>query len=815
MKNKIFALLTALVINMTMITVSKAENTSPDTKGGIIKGRIVDATNGQPMEYVSVALFRATDSSLVTGVISKTDGKFILDKIAHGDYYLKITFLGFENLQSGNIVISSKSMQNEMGDIKLKANHTELAGVSVVGERSKVEYKIDKKVINVDQDIIARGGTAATVLENTPSVQVDAEGNLTLRGSSEFIVLIDGKPSVLKGNDALKQVNAATIKQIEVITNPSARYEADGKAGIINIIQKKDKMQGINGTSSLSIATRDKYSANALVNYRKKKVNLFTGFDFTRNKYKSYLGSESISYLENGTEYLNENVERFQHNDNTGAKAGMDFDMNEKNSISIGGNYAKKSYQRGSTAKYNIYNEGSTLKTWNLGDNNINADGDVVGANLDYTHKFGENHTLSLSNNYASWDGMDKQQITKFASNNIYEQQSVQSGTGYSKANSNCTYRFNADYKRMIKTGTLEAGFQYRFENRKEDFIYRSYNTETNEWIEDASKSYKLDYNNDIYSGYATYSDTKWGIGYMFGLRTEYFTRSVTFSNDPETYNFDKFMLYPSVHLTKKINDKHQFQFSYSRRINRPQPRILNKTPEYVDPYNVFMGNPNLEPEFTDAYELNYNLAFKKMSVSLLTYYRNTTNSFSNNRVLQPDGVLVHEIINADNQRSYGAEIGFNFKLTKKWQLNTNTNLYHYSMEANLSSGQTSRSNNLIDTRIMTSYSFKQGTKVQATAYVRSSEVDFQGKSQGFYTVNLAANQPVMKGKINLGISAENIFNSIHYTYKASGPNYINNYDISVEGMVVRFTASYSFNNFKNKQRGRADDASFKGGGAF
>lgn len=815
MKKSVFTILTVFMFSLLASFSSLAENNNPDPKGGSISGRIVDASNNQPMEYVSVALFRAADSSLVTGAITNPDGKFKLEKITSGDYYLKISFLGFENMQTGKVAVNNKSMQNDLGDLKLVSSTAQLNGVSVVGERSKVEYKIDKRVINVGQDLVAKGGTAVNVLENTPSVQVDAQGNLTLRGSSDYIVLIDGKPSVLKGSDALKQVNAASIKQIEVITNPSAKYEADGNAGIINIIQKKEKLQGVNGTSSISLGTTDKYSANALLNYRKKKVNVFAGFDFARNKYQSDITMKNISYLETGTEYLDEFIHQYFHNDNTGGKAGLDFDLNDKNTFTLSGSYGKQSYNHGTSANINSYHEGNTIKQWFSSDNYTNVAGNVVGLNLDYTHKFGENHTLSFSNNYSSWDGNDAHQLTEFTTDSLYKQQSINSATGYSKYNFNYQYRFNVDYKRMIKTGTLEAGFQYRYEYRKDDYGFKNLATETNEWIQDPVFSYKLNYDNDIYSGYVTYSDTKWGIGYMVGARSEYFTRTIDISNDENPYVFNKFMLYPSIHLTKSIKEKHQFQLSYTRRINRPQPWVLNNTGEYIDPYNIFKGSPTLEPEYTDAFEFNYRLSYKITSLNIQTYFRNTTNSFSTSRTLQPDGIMIHQLINANSQQSYGAEAGLNFNLTKWWQLSTNANVYHYTLSADVSTGETTRSSNSWDARMVTSFSLKKGTRLQAVAYMRGSQLDAQGKSQGFYTVNLGANQPILKGKLNLGISAENIFNSINFKYAASSDNYNNSYEINTEGMVIRFTASYTFNNFQNKQRGRADDASFKGGGAF
>jgi outer membrane receptor protein involved in Fe transport len=805
----VLALLCSLFAQLSM-----ASGYTPDPKGGTIAGRVLDVATGKPMEYVNVAVFKAADSSLVTGAVTSPEGEFKVDKLAPGEYYLRLSFLGFEDKFTARFTIGDKSALTHLGNISMSAGAAELSGVAVVADRKKVEYQIDKRVVNVSQDIIAKGGTAVSVLENTPSVQVDPQGNLTLRGSSDYIVLIDGKPSALKGSDALKTINAAAIKQIEVITNPSAKYEADGKAGIINIIQKKEKLQGLSGTANVSLSTREKTSANILLNMRKNKINVFAGLDFARNKYSADIKMNGESTLENGKFFLNETVEQYNHNDNLGGKAGIDYDLNANNTFTLSGNYGKQGYDHGAGATFYNYFEGQD-KNYFKSNSDMDVTGNVPGVNLDYTHKFGENHTLLISNSYSAWDGTDNNRVSENLTDENYNQIELLSDLKYTKKNSNYQYRFNADYKKPIGSGTLETGVQYRYENRYDNLDFFNFDTETNLWEVNNTYTYELNYDNYIYSGYATYSDKIWGIGYMLGARTEYFKRSITFSNDDQKYDFDKFMLYPSVHLSKSIKDKHQFQLSYSRRINRPLPWLLNKTPDYIDPYNIFKGSPYLEPEYTDAFELNYRLMLKKVSFNVQTYFRNTTNSFSASRTLQPDGVMIHQLINADNQTAYGVELGMDFTLTKWWQLSTGADLYHFTLDAVAGDNNEARKANTGDFRLISNFTLKWGTRIQAVGYMRGPSVDAQGENDGFYLVNLGVNQSIMKGKLNLGVSAQNILNSIKFDYNASASNYKNTYSIAAEGMMLQLTASYSFNNFQYKQRGRADDASFKGGGAF
>lgn len=815
MKTKRPKLIVALFALIFAINTAYAGEESNTPKTGTITGKVLDASTLRPMEYVNVAVYRFADSALLTGSITTPEGSFNIGKIPYGDYYLKISFLGFNELKTKKISVNQEVPVNNLGDIRLSASQLDLGAVSVTAEKSKVEYQIDKRVINVDQQTVARGGSAVNVLENTPSVQVDPQGNLTLRGSSDYIVLIDGKPSPIKGSDALKQINAATIKQIEVITNPSAKYDSEGQAGIINVIRKKEALQGLSSSLNTSLGTTDKYTGNGIVNYRTGKVNLFAGVDYSDNLYRADITLNNISYLETGKQVLQESAHQFYNNDNLSGRAGFDFDVNDKNSLSLSGSYGVQGYDQGTNANYNNRFGASDQRYFNSSSNYLDVTGKVISLNADYQHKFGENHTLSVTNYYFSWDGRDENNLNELITDENYNETGIKSKLNYVKDNHNFQYRLNVDYKRPIKSGTLEAGYQYRYEYRFEDMLFRNYLVESGEWITNDNFTYQLDYYNNINSGYATYSGKIAGIGYMAGLRTEYFTRKITFTNDPLTYNFNKFMLYPSLHLSKSFKDKHQLQASYSRRINRPQPWLLNKTPGFIDPYNIFQGSPYLEPEYTDAFELNYRFMQKIVTLSVQTYFRNTTNSLNTSRTLREDGVMVHELINADSQQSYGVETGLDFNLAKWWQLSTGFNLYHYTIEATIDNSRTNRSTNSWDARVINNFNLKWGTRLQAVVYMQGAGIDASGNSGSFYVVNLAVNQPLLKGKANVGLSAENLFDSIRFHYTSKSAIYDNDYLIRAEGPVIRLTASYSFNNFQNKQRGRADDTSFKGGGAF
>lgn len=780
---------------------------------GTLTGRVSDVISKQPMKYVTVVLFSAKDSSMVAGTISNQEGNFSISMLDSGKYYVEISFIGFEKKHIEPVVISSRLNKINLGEITLAPVTADINEVIVNGTKSAIEYKVDKRVVNVDKNMNAQGGTAVNALENTPSVQVDAQGNLTLRGSSDYIVLIDGKPSVVKGSDALKQLPANAIKQIEVITNPSAKYDVDGNAGIINVIMKKDKLQGLNGNLSVSPGYPDIFSTSALINYRKGKVNFFTGFDFADRTYHNTIDLNNITIYPEGDKHIEESIDEFYCNDNTTFRAGIDYDPNEINSFSISGTVSKQGYDRGTDAEYHIWQ--NDTGNFYSSSNYFDVMGDVLRFTGDYKHNFREDHFLSFSAYFGSWKGLDENNLVENNTDENYKVDGTNSKLNFNKDNSNYQVRTNIDYTLPVKKGKFEFGGQYRYESRNEDLQYQNYDVASGVWIPNYEYSYTQDYENTIYSGYAIYSGKIQWINFQVGLRSEYFTRTIEIGTENTPLKYNKFMVYPSIHLSKEINEKHTLQANYSRRINRPEPYVLNNTPIYVDPYNIFKGNPNLKFEYSDNFEINYRTTVKKVTFSTQTYFRNTTNSFTTLRLMGDDGIMIHQLSNAENQTAFGIEQEINFTLTKWWQLNTNANIYSYTLKTILEESEKTQKTNTWEGRIVSNFNFKTGTRFQATAYYRAPGVDAMGETSGFFSMVAAVNQSLFKGKMNIGVTAQNLLNSMVFDYSVKTKKFDNNYHITSVGPVFTANLTYNFNNFQNKKRGRDDAASFKGGGAF
>ncbi|MFN8256514.1 MAG: TonB-dependent receptor [Bacteroidales bacterium] len=806
--------LLAVIMLMNVVFAGLAEKRNEFAGQGTLMGKVTDASSGEPMEYVTLALRSLSDSSVVSGSVTDSEGKFEIKGIENGKYFLEINFLGFEKKIISSIVISKQSGKIDLGNIELRPVDTKLNEVVVTGEKAKIEYQLDKRIVNVDKNLEAQGGNAVDALENTPSVQVDAQRNLTLRGSSDFVVLINGKPTVLKGSDALKQLPANAIKQIEVITNPSAKYDADGNAGIINIILKKDKSQGLNGSINATASFNDRQSANVLFNYRKNKLNFFGGIDYADNLYTNTIEINNITIRPEGNLSIYEDIYQFNYNQNKSLKLGFDYDLNDKNSFSISASAGRKGFDHGSDANMHFWDNSGT-DDFSVSNNYMGVTGDVLDITADYSYKIAENHDLRISAVYGSWSGLDDLTLVVNETDNQYNPVSLSSQLNYTKDNFNYQFRANVDYTKPFKSGKLEAGLQYRYEYRMEDFVYNNYDISTGGWVENDEYSYYLNYYNDIYSGYATISGNLKGFNYQLGLRTEFFNRNIYVDTETDPYLYDKFMLYPTLHFSKQVKEKHQFQLSYGRRINRPQPWLLNTTPFYVDPNNIFMGNPNLKFEYVDAFEFNYRVGLKKVSLSTQTYLRNTTNAFTALRLMDENGIMTHLLVNAENQLSVGLEQNVDIELFKWWKLSANVNVYNYKLRTLISNSEKTQQVNTWDGRLVSGFNFKTSTRVQATAYYRAKGVDAMGETSGIYTINLAVNQGFLKGKLNLGITGQNLFNTLKFDYTVKTEQFDNCYSITEEGPIVLFNLSYNFNNFQQKNRGRNDDIDFKGGGGF
>ena len=775
------------------------------TAEGIITGTILEKGTNQPMEYANLVLYSFMDSSIVAGSVTNINGHFKLTGVPFGKFYAIANFIGYNKTYIQDIRINPKQKEVNMGTIYLEAASTSLEGIEIVADKAHVEYKIDKKIINVSQDIMAQGGSAVAVLENTPSVQVDIEGNVSLRGTSNFQVLVDGRPSVLQGSDALQQIPASTIEQIEIITNPSAKYDPDGVGGIINVVLKKQKQPGMNGIVNVSLGSGNKYKVDGLLNYRKGKFNVFGGFDINYNEFnmKGYTNYET--YLTDTISYRDSDRNGEMIRSGLSFRTGIDYFVSDKSTLSLSGQYGGYGFGRDFKSTSALWTVPENVYDYTLTESESNRDGRYYNINLDYITKFEkQGHQIEFQGYFSNRTGDDQENevdyITDAEWNNIGgNPESIRT----TEDENSDEFRIKADYTNPLgKEGRLEAGYQSRFEYENEKYTFDDFDYSINDWVQNDLYTSEVDFKRNIHALYATFSDSKGSWGYQAGLRGEYTDREIKNIKSEDGYVIDRLDYFPTLHLSKKFEGEHQVLASYSRRIERPDGRELDPFVSYMDPYNIRQGNPALEPEYIDSYELAYQKRLDKSFVSLEAYYRINTNMITRIRTLQDDGIMLHTYQNLNKDYSLGAELMVNADITKWLLINASINAFDYRLEGSIENEDVSAQSFNWDCRLNATFKFKHDFRLQFTSFYDGPSVTAQGKREGFYTANTALRKDFFNKKFSATLSVRDMFATAKREMTSSGPGFSTYDNYKREAPIFTLNLSYIINNYKKTPGG-------------
>lgn len=796
---------------------NRVGNGAPMSFTGIVTGMVTEEVEKVPMEFVNLVLFREKDSSMVTGTVTDLEGRFRLTEVPFGKFYLVVNFIGYDKKTVPGILITPQENVLDLGNISLKAAFTTIEGVEVVADKQRVEYRIDKKVVNVSQDIMADGSSVVTALENVPSVQVDIEGNVTLRGSGSFTVLIDGRPSVLQGTEALQQIPASAVERLEIITNPSARYDPDGLAGIINVVMKKQQKAGYNGIINASAGTGHKYTADILLNYRTGKVNLFAGGNYNNNQHKGegVMRNETVEgdTLSIRTSEAEDKMQR----DGWGIKGGLDYFIGDKTTLTLSGRFGNYGFGRGGQTHQHIYTDPFLKDLYSVSVNDSRREGDFYEASLNLYQLFkGEGHKLEAMAMYSSRNGDDWEEQFEYDSDSSYIIDDLfPSGIRTTETGRSHNVRLRLDYTKPFKNNTsLETGYQLRIESEPEDYIYSEYDYDLNQWIRDDRFSTDMDFIEQIHSVYGTWSGELKTFGFQLGLRGEYDYRDIYSSGSDSTFLIDRFDLFPTVHLSKKLSESHQVMASYSRRVDRPHGWDLEPTVTYMDPYNVRVGNPALEPEFIDSYDLSYQYRFKKSFISLEGYYRITKNKISRIKTLLDNGIIQHTSVNMDRDHAAGTELMANLELTPWLLINASLNAFYYRLQGSVEEEDKDEETISWDTRLNTTFKLPADIRLQLTASYRGPTITAQGTQEGFFMTSLAVRKDFLKRKLSATLSGRDLLKTAKRESTSEGEGFYSYDKFAREAPVFNLTLSYKINNYKQKQRnGNNDEIEFDTGG--
>lgn len=769
-------------------------------KNGKIKGKIIDAESKTPMEYANIAVFSKLDSKLVSGGIANEAGAFEISDLPFGAYYVEANFIGFEKTTVNDVKIIPNSNTVDMGTIELAVSRQNIGAVDVVAERNRIEYKIDKKVINVSQDINAAGGTAVTVLENTPSVEVDIDGNVSLRGSSSFTVLIDGRPSILSGSDALRQIPSSAIENIEIITNPSVKYDPDGMAGIINIVMKKNIFSGFNGMINVNAGTGKKYGTDLTLNYKTKKYNLLFGANWNDNTDEGTMKSIRETY-KNDTTFLNMEGIRNQIRGGQQLKVGFDYFLSDKTSVTVSGEIGKYNYDGEGGGKLHEYKSPGTFNLYTVQDNFSSRQGKYGSVTASFLSKFNEDatHKLEGSFNYRNRNGESFENIDESVSDSTFSiTNNFMSRVNTTEDDNSNDYRLKVDYTLPLEKGAkLEAGIQSRMERETEIFKFKNFDPASGTFVNNPLFTSDMDFREDIHSIYSTYSGNLSGIQYMLGLRGEYTKRSIDHSNTDKPYTLDRFDPFPSAHFSYEMADKSQFMTSYSRRINRPGGRELDPFPNYMNQYTIRIGNPDLKPEYTDSYEFSYMRRFGSSFVSLETFYRTTNDLITHEQKLREDGIFVMSSQNLNRDHSTGGELMGNINITKWLLVNTSFTLYNYKLQGEVLGKSVDRQSTNYSGRLNTTIKFSGDSRMQLTGYYRGPSVSSQGDQKSMLYTNLSYRQEFMKKKLSATLSIRDVLGTAKYEGTSFGDDFKSTFSMQREPRVLMLTLSYKINSYK------------------
>jgi len=776
---------------------------------GTITGHVIDARQEIPIEYSTIVLFTARDSSQVTGTITDVDGNFILSGLRPGRYYADISFIGYDVSHVDSIRLGRGSLTADLGTIRLAPSVIKMKDVDYVIERSPVEYQIDKKVVRVSKQPTAASGTAVDVLENVPSVSVDIEGNVSLRGSENFTVLIDGRPTILDPSEALQQIPASSIDNIEIITNPSAKYDPDGTSGIINVVLKKNRAATTSGMASGSYGTSGRYGGDVLVSRRFDHTNLTLGADYNIRDFDGFIYSETHTTVGGITHYNISDGSMARKGTSVGLRGSVEMNIGKHSWATFGGRWGTSSGGHDSELAYNTWVDTVAAHNRYTSDNNSDDNRDFASMFAEYRQGFRrKGHELSarLQSNWRSGDDVTRTQL-------IDKSGAITDGRKTTESEPSNRTDFHLDYTWPHgEEQKLEAGYQLRKWSSQEHNSFDVYDIGLGKYVPEPRYTNRINYDRDIHALFAEYSGKLGNLGYQGGLRGEYVDRYIALIDTTENYSLNRTDIYPSVHLSYQLPQRLQLMASYSRRINRPRSWFLEPFETWRDAYNVRRGNPNLDAEMVDSWELGYQMPVGPFSHSTELYYRVTHNLTEFVRDVYSEGVTLTTVDNVGTSYAFGAEIMFAGDLAKWWTVNLMGNLYDERIDSRLSLPGTDTEDFSWSSRLSSTFKLSPTTKYQVNGIYNSPEITSQGRSEAFYMTNMALEKTFMNRSLTAIFQVRDVFSTMRHTRLAEGAGLYSYSRFSLDSPLFSLTVRYNLNQYRERRQQQQQPSEDTGG---
>ncbi|MCX6175252.1 MAG: TonB-dependent receptor [Ignavibacteriales bacterium] len=732
---------------------------------GVLSGTVLDSTNHQPIEFASISVIKISDSSAVTGTMTDNKGKFEIPDIPFGNYFLRISSVGYITRNTSRFSITSKNNEINAGSILLTGTEVNLDEISVTSNKIMLNNSIDRKVYNVQMDIMSKTGTAAELLQNIPSVQVDIDGNVSLRGSTNVLILINGKTSPLMGKtraDVLQQMPANSIEKIEVITNPSAKYKPDGTSGIINIVMKKEIGTGLNGNITASIGNQQRYNGNTTLNYKPGKVNYFGSLSLRQDDRNS-ISSDIRTQYDSGSNisgFYDNNSKSYSRPLSRGGMLGFDYNIDKSNSIGITGNYFYRGFTRNDISTYILRDQNQTVTTdydRSRVDPEYEKEGDV---NAYFQHNFsGDDHKIRFEiNDSFSPEVEDNHYTNTYRVPSIYNEYD----NTLIKQDDN-KIQLLAEYSNPIsESATFEAGYNGELNKRDMDFYGEAFDPIKQKFVTDNERTNHFIYNEDIHAVYTTYSNSFGPLGVLAGLRAEQsFIKANLVSRDNIITN-NYFNIYPTLHLSYKLNELMQIQLNYSKRANRPEGEDLNPFPEYQDPRNIRAGNPNLKPEFIHSIEFGFQWQTDFLTIVPSLFYRNRYNGITTVTKAINDTTLLTTKENLSSDQSAGLEVVFSGGYGNFITTNLSGNAFYEKIDASNLGFSNNKSTITYSGNMSCNANLTATTMLQINSNYRSARLTPQGEFKPSFVVNLGIRQDLFDDKLSVVFTISDIFKTFN-----------------------------------------------------
>lgn len=789
-----------------------------------VKGKLMQSGTAEPVEFATVSIFNESDSSLVTGGLSDVQGIFNVP-VKPGNYYLRVQFMGFEDVIISGVEISKSSPVYDAGNVQVRENETLLEEVVVQGERTQMELTLDKKVFNIGKDLSNLGGSATDILDNLPSVQVDVEGNVSLRGSENVRILIDGKPSGLVGlssNDALRQLNGNLVESVEVITNPSARYDAEGLAGIINIILKKDQKKGLNGSFQVNTGIPDNHGGSVNLNLRRNWINFFTnvGVNYRRYNGNGYSEQEFFNASETSPSFTLRDRSHNRGGLSYSTRFGSDIYLNDQNTITLSFLYRYSDEENKTSLIYNDFYEPSGLDSLTLRNDNEGEGDENLEYSLNYTKNFlrkGQKLTFDFqyqNNNEQERSDLVQSEGTTFNNQVPFLYQRAVNDEIEER------YMIQSDYIHPFgKDGRLELGTRYTDRLVGNDYVVTERN-EAGVYEVDTDFTNEFEYDEDVLAVYGIVSNKFNKLSWQLGMRYE-LTKLVTnqkTDNQRNEQNYGNF--FPSAFLTYQLTEIQAIQASYSRRISRPRGRRLNPFSSISDNRNYYLGNPNLQPEFTDSYELGYLLNLEKSSLYGGVYYRYTEGVEQRLRTTDANGITYTRPYNVSIERSYGMEFNVSQDFTDWYRVSGNMNFFRsYVPGGSVAFGDEVLNYNeatatSLSSRVSNNFKFKKLFDAQVNINYRAPRNTVQGKNLSITTVDIGVTRDVFDNKGTLAFNVSDVFNQRKWRSETFNENSFQYSEFQWRSTTATLSFTYRLNQKKQREKGDGErgDGDFEGG---